>query len=106
MTLTSLPAGFLLNPVTASAATLLCAAFLYLLEGAINHMPFVMLSVLAIATVLFLFSRRLYFSIYTSLATSTLLSIASVLKYRTKGLIFTSTISFSPEPTHKRLPFS
>jgi len=61
-------------------------------------MPFVMLSVLGIATVLFLLSRRIYFSIYTALAVTTLLSIASVLKYRTKGfdlhiydLVFTGT---------------
>ncbi|MGJ8571598.1 MAG: sulfatase-like hydrolase/transferase [Hoeflea sp.] len=91
-------ASLLLNQITAIAATLLCAAFLYLLEGAVNHMPFVMLCVLAMATVLFLVSRRLYFSIYTALTVTTLLSIASVLKYRTKGfdlhiydVVFTGT---------------
>ena len=75
----------ILNPVTALAATLACTAFLYLLEQAVEHMPFVMLSVLGIATVLFLLSRRIYFSIYTALVVTTLISIASVLKYRTKG---------------------
>jgi len=90
--------ALVLNPVTTLAATLCCAAFLYLLERAANHMPFVMLSVLGIATVLFLVSRRLYFSVYTALAVTTLISIASVLKYRTKGfdlhiydLVFTGT---------------
>jgi len=84
--------------MTAIAAILLSAAFLYLLEGAVSHMAFVMLCVLAIATVLFLLSRRLYFSIYTALTVTTLLSIASVLKYRTKGfdlhiydVVFTGT---------------
>jgi len=98
MTLTARAADLLLNRATAIAATLLCAALLYLLEGAISHMPFVMLCVLAIATMLFLLSRRLYFSIYAALTVTTLLSIASVLKYRTKGfdlhiydVVFTGT---------------
>ncbi|WP_417408290.1 sulfatase-like hydrolase/transferase [Hoeflea sp.] len=98
MTLTARAADLLLHRETAIAATLLCAALLYLLEGALNHMPFVMLCVLAIATMLFLLSRRLYFSIYTALTVTTLLSIASVLKYRTKGfdlhiydVVFTGT---------------
>ena len=75
----------ILNPVTALAATLACTAFLFALERAIEHMPFVMLSILGIATLLFLLSRRIYFSIYTALVVTTLISIASVLKYRTKG---------------------
>lgn len=77
--------ALILNPVTALAATLACTAFLYLLERAIEHMPFVMLSVLGIAAVLFLLSRRIYFSVYAALVVTTLISIASVLKYRTKG---------------------
>lgn len=87
-----------LNPVTVIAAILGCTAFLYRLEQAVGHMPFVMLSVLAIATVLFLFSLRICFSIYAALAMTTLIAIASVLKYRTKGfdlhiydLVFTGT---------------
>lgn len=98
MTLTAKAAGFILHPLAAVAATLLCAAFLYLLEGAFNHMPFVMLCVLAIATLLFLVSRRVYFSVYAAVTITTLLSIASVLKYRTKGfdlhiydIVFTGT---------------
>lgn len=77
--------ALMLHPVTAIAAVLLCAAFLYLLERAANHMPFVMLSVLGIASVLFLTSRRIYFSTYTALAVTALIAIVSVLKYRTKG---------------------
>ena len=90
--------ALLLHPVTAIAAALLCAAFLYVLERAANHMPFVMLSVLGIASVLFLASRRIYFSTYTALAVTALIAIVSVLKYRTKGfdlhiydIVFTGT---------------
>ncbi|AKI01902.1 Sulfatase [Hoeflea sp. IMCC20628] len=77
--------ALILNPVTAIVATLACTGFLYALEQAVKHMPFVMLSVLGIATLLFLLSRRIYFSIYTALVVTTLISISSVLKYRTKG---------------------
>lgn len=87
-----------INPLALIAAILSCSAFLYMLEQAIEHMPFVMLSVFGIATMLFLLSSRIYFSIYTALTTTTLLSIASVLKYQTKGfdlhiydLVFTGT---------------
>ncbi|MDF1607870.1 sulfatase-like hydrolase/transferase [Hoeflea sp. YIM 152468] len=90
--------ALIFNPVAAIAAVLSCTAFLYLLERAAHHMPFVMLSVLGIVTVLFLLSSRIYFSLYTALAITVLLSIASVLKYRTKGfdlhiydLVFTGT---------------
>ncbi|WP_417435579.1 sulfatase-like hydrolase/transferase [Hoeflea sp.] len=87
-----------LHPATAAAAILLCTAFLFLLERAVEHMPFVMLCVLGIATLLFLASRRVYFSIYTALAATVLVAIVSVLKYRTKGfdlhiydIVFTGT---------------
>ena len=90
--------ALMLHPVTVIAAGLLCAAFLYVLERAANHMPFVMLSVLGIASVLFLVSRRIYFSTYTALAATALIAIVSVLKYRTKGfdlhiydIVFTGT---------------
>lgn len=97
-TLTANVANLIVNPIAAFAAIVLCAAFLYLLEGAPSHMPFVMLAILGIATVLFFISRRIYFSIYTALVMTTLISIASVLKYRTKGfdlhiydIVFTGT---------------
>ena len=85
MRLTDMAARYALDPLAAFAAIILCTAFLYLLERAINHMPFVMLAVFGIFTMLFLLSRRLYFSIYSALVIATLISIASVLKYRTKG---------------------
>ncbi|WP_290895458.1 sulfatase-like hydrolase/transferase, partial [Hoeflea sp.] len=50
-----------------------------------GHMPFVMLCVTGIAAVVFLVSRRLKFSIYAALTITTLIAIASTLKYRTKG---------------------
>jgi phosphoglycerol transferase MdoB-like AlkP superfamily enzyme len=90
--------AFILHPLTAVAAILLCASFLYALERAIEHMPFVMLSVMGTATLIFLLSRRLYFSLYSALAAATLISIISVMKYRTKGfdlhiydIVFTGT---------------
>ena len=66
--LTNTISALVLNPLTAIAGTLCCAVFLYMLERSIDHMPFVMLSVLGIATVLFLLTppyllfdlRRLY----------------------------------------------
>lgn len=96
--LTNRLAAVVLHPAFAVVAILLCAAFLFLLERAIEHMPFVMVSVFSLASLLFLVSRRIYFSIYTSLVVTTILSIVSVLKYRTKGfdlhiydLVFTGT---------------
>lgn len=77
--------GLTLNPVAAALAALIGVAFLYLVEGEINHMPFVLLSISGIAAVLFLLSRRIYFSLYTALGLAFLLSVASVLKYRNKG---------------------
>lgn len=77
--------AFVLHPLTAVAAILLCATFLYALERAVEHMPFVMLSVLGLAAVLFLVSCRLYFSLYAALAATALISVISVMKYRTKG---------------------
>jgi phosphoglycerol transferase MdoB-like AlkP superfamily enzyme len=74
-----------LNPITLAVAVTFCTAFLYLVERSINQMPFVMLCVAAISSVLFLISRRVYFSVYTALGVTTLISIASVLKYRTRG---------------------
>ncbi|MCY0148365.1 sulfatase-like hydrolase/transferase [Hoeflea sp. G2-23] len=98
MKLIAITKRLILNPVAAVAALVICTAFLYLLERAINHMPFVILSVLGMATVIFLLSRKAYFSIYTALTLTTLISVASVLKYRTKGfdlhaydVIFTGT---------------
>ena len=55
--------ALILHPLTALAAILLCTVFLYALERALEHMPFVMLSVLGTATLVFLVSRRLYFSL-------------------------------------------
>ncbi len=96
--LTNTISALVLNPLTAIAGTLCCAVFLYMLERSIDHMPFVMLSVLGIATVLFLLTRRIYFSIYAAFTATVIISIASVLKYRTKGFdlhiydfIFTGT---------------
>ena len=90
--------ALILHPATAVAAILLCTVFLYALERAVDHMPFVMFSVLGVATALFLASRRIYFSIYAALAATTLIAIVSVLKYRTKGfdlhiydIVFTGT---------------
>lgn len=90
--------ALMLHPATAVAAILLCTVFLYALERAVDHMPFVMFSVLGVATALFLASRRIYFSIYAALAATTLIAIVSVLKYRTKGfdlhiydIVFTGT---------------
>ncbi|WP_412049940.1 sulfatase-like hydrolase/transferase [Hoeflea sp. Naph1] len=98
MMLTAKIKKLLLHPVPAVVAVVMCTAFLYLLEQAINHMPFVMFSVMGMATVIFLLSRKIYFSIYTALTLTTLISVASVLKYRTKGfdlhvydVIFTGT---------------
>ena len=96
--LTAKVANLIINPVTVFVAAIVCAAFLYLLERTVSHMPFVMLAIMGIAAVLFLTSRRIYFSIYTALGLTTLISIASVLKYRTKGfdlhiydIVFTGT---------------
>jgi phosphoglycerol transferase MdoB-like AlkP superfamily enzyme len=96
--LTTRLAAVVLHPVSAVAAILCCAGFLFLLERAIEHMPFVMLSVFGMASLLFLASRRAYFSLYTALVVTTILSIASILKYRTKGfdlhvydIVFTGT---------------
>lgn len=87
-----------LTPWTAAVAFTLCSAFLYMLERAIAHMPFVMLSTLAISCGLFLVSRRFYFSLYAGLAAAVLIAITSVIKYRTKGfdlhvydVVFTGT---------------
>ncbi|MEP3438115.1 MAG: sulfatase-like hydrolase/transferase [Hoeflea sp.] len=77
--------NFAFNPIAAIVATLLGTAFLYLLEKQAGNMPFVLLCNAGIAAMLFLASRRLYFSIYATLAFATLISIASTLKYRTKG---------------------
>ena len=74
-----------LHPIAVIAATLLCAALLYRLEQQASHMPFVMLCVTAIAALLFLVSSRLKFSIYAALTFTTLIAIASALKYRSKG---------------------
>jgi phosphoglycerol transferase MdoB-like AlkP superfamily enzyme len=74
-----------LNPVAAALATAISVAFLYLLEGAIAHMPFVVLSTFGIAAILFVLSRRIYFSLYSALGLTSLLSVASVIKYRNKG---------------------
>jgi len=96
--LTTSLAAVVLHPVSAAVAMVCCAAFLFMLERAIEHMPFVMFSVLGMASLLFLISRRAYFSIYTALVVTTILSIASVLKYRAKGfdlhiydVVFTGT---------------
>lgn len=91
-------AAVALHPVFAVLVVLGCAAFLYMLERAVEHMPFVMLCILGIASLVFLITTRVYFSLYSALALTTILSIASVLKYRTKGfdlhiydVVFTGT---------------
>lgn len=88
----------LFTPAAAVMAAVLCALFLYMAERAIAHMPFVLMSTLGLSALLFLFCRRLYFSIYTALGVSVLLTAASVVKYRNKGfdlhiydIVFTGT---------------
>lgn len=90
--------GMILTPATAVIAFVLCAVFLYLAERAIAHMPFVLMSTLGLTALLFLFCRRIYFSIYAALGLSVLLTAASVIKYRNKGfdlhiydVVFTGT---------------
>lgn len=73
------------TPAAAIAAAALCAVFLYLTERAIEHMPFVLLSVSGLSALLFLLSRRVYFSVYAGLGLTVLLTTASVIKYRSKG---------------------
>lgn len=85
MTLFKKTINLALHPMAVIVATLLCTGFLYLVERQAGHMPFVMLCVTAIVAILFLMSRRLVFSIYAALVLATLISIASTLKYRTKG---------------------
>lgn len=75
----------ILHPASAAIATILCVSFLYLLERKAANMPFVVLSTLAIAAVLFIPTRRAYFSIYAAFSITVLLSILSVFKYRNKG---------------------
>ncbi|WP_394691925.1 sulfatase-like hydrolase/transferase [Hoeflea sp.] len=73
------------TPAAVTAAGLLCTAFLYMTERAVEHMPFVLLSTSGLAALLFLLSRRIYFSIYAALGLTVLLTTASVIKYRSKG---------------------
>jgi phosphoglycerol transferase MdoB-like AlkP superfamily enzyme len=73
------------TPAAVIAAGLLCTAFLYMTERAVEHMPFVLLSASGLAALLFLLSRRTYFSIYTALGLTVLLTTASLIKYRSKG---------------------
>ncbi|MBC7281572.1 MAG: hypothetical protein H5U12_08990, partial [Hoeflea sp.] len=54
MTLLQKSSKLVLNPIVVVVATLLCTAFLYLLEQQAGHMPFVMLCVTGIAAVVFL----------------------------------------------------
>ncbi|MDP3525140.1 MAG: sulfatase-like hydrolase/transferase, partial [Hoeflea sp.] len=74
-----------LTPIAVGVATLLCIAFLYRVEGQAAHMPFVLICMAGTAAMLLLVSRRPVFSIYTTLTLTTLIAIASTLKYRTKG---------------------
>ncbi len=85
MTLREKTINFALKPAAVSAAVLLCVSILYLVERKASHMPFVILCVATTAAVIFLVSRRLKFSVYAALAFTTLIAVASTLKYRTKG---------------------
>lgn len=88
----------LFHPLTAALATLGGIGLLYAAERALEHMPFVLMSMFALAAILMLLSRRVYFSLYTSLGMVCLLTVASIFKYRNKGfdlhiydLVFTGT---------------
>lgn len=89
---------FLAHPVTVAPAFLAVCGGLYAVERQMAHMPFVVLTILVISSLVFLFSARAAFSLYVAMALVSVTSLVSVVKYRTKGfdlhvydLVFTGT---------------
>ncbi len=74
-----------LRPTTVLVAFAAGLSMLYIVEDSLQHMPFIALIIVLIASVVYALSRRFAFSTYLSLAFVFTITIMSVAKFRGKG---------------------
>ncbi|WP_274627737.1 sulfatase-like hydrolase/transferase [Arvimicrobium flavum] len=76
---------FFCRPVVLAGAFAIVMAGLYAFEKMAAHMPFVAMVITAISAALFIITRKFFFSAYFGMATVSIITIASTVKYRMKG---------------------
>lgn len=75
----------MLHPAAVALMFLVCLFFLKVVEGPWPHMPFVAAVMLTISALVYLFSKRVAFSLYVGMAVVCLTTLMSIVKYRSKG---------------------
>lgn len=92
--------AFFQRPAVLMAISIVVLAGLYLFERAAAHMPFIAFVVLTISCIVFLISRKLCFAAYFGMATVSILTIGSAVKYRLKGFdLHVFDLAFTGEDT-------